>query len=212
MLASAPARVDLKYLERFPELARFRGDAAEPLTAAVAADVAARTPDEIARDAVRGIDATLAQELLDRILKAPPAFFEQVIAQLAMRLGYGGGRDEAVRVVGRGGDGGVDVEIDEDPLGVDRLFLQAKRYQQGSNIGEGTVRDFAGALRLRNTTKGVLVTTSAFTAAAVTAAERLGILLIDGGRLAHLMLRHEVGVRVAETLRIMRVDEDFFPE
>lgn len=214
VLAEEPTRIDLKYLSRFPELDEFRGESKNEIISSAGGQSvnAIQAPDALIRVAVAEIDALLKQQILDRVLKAKPEFFERMIARLALALGYGGRRIEAVRVVGRGGDGGIDVEIDEDALGLDRLFLQAKRYKPGNTVGDGTIRDFAGALRLRNGNKGVIVTTSSFSSSAKVSAERLGIVLIDGDQLAALMIRYDVGVRIEETFHIKKIDEDFFVE
>jgi restriction system protein len=209
-LASGPERIDIRWLSQFPEFQPLRADKQSSQGQDEAALPASATPDEVLRAAHAQIDAKLRADLLDLILKGDAAFFERLIGKLALALGYGGGRPEAVRVIGRGGDRGIDVEIDEDALGLDKLLLQAKRYVPGSNVGDGEVRDFAGALRLRNATKGVIATTSAFTAAARASAERLGIVLIDGDQLASLMIRFDVGVRIEATFHVKRIDADFF--
>lgn len=156
------------------------------------------------------INSSLRLQILERIIESSPIFFEHLIALLAVGLGYGGGRNDAVRVVGRGGDGGIDVEIDQDPLGIEKIYLQAKRYRLGNNVGDGIVRDFMGALHLRNAKRGVIVCTSSFTISAKTSAERLGIVLIDGEKLASLLIQHNIGVRVEHIFYVKRIDEDFF--
>jgi restriction system protein len=140
------------------------------------------TPDETLREAYSKITATLASELLDRVRNAPPAFFEKLIVSLLLAMGYGGTSSEAGRVLGQSGDDGIDGVIDQDPLGVDQVYLQAKRYSEGNNISAGTIRDFYGALSLKRARKGIFVTTSAFSSAAIQTARDLHsrIVLIDG--------------------------------
>ncbi len=171
-----------------------------------------QTPDELMRAAHAQIEAALAQELLDRIRASPPAFFEQLIVTLLLSMGYGGSTADAGRALGRSGDDGVDGVIDQDALGLDRVYVQAKRYAEGNNIGAGAIRDFFGSLDRHRANKGLFVTTSTFSSSARETAEFLSkrIVLIDGTQLAKLMIRHSVGCRVEETLYIKKVDEDFF--
>ena len=127
-------------------------------------------------------------------------------------MGYGGTSEEAGRALGQSGDDGVDGVIDQDPLGVDQIFVQAKRYAEGNNIGAGAIRDFFGALSLKKAQKGIFVTTSAFSQPAIDTARglRSRIVLIDGQQLARLMIRYNVGCRDEDVLHIKRLDEDFF--
>lgn len=127
-------------------------------------------------------------------------------------MGYGGSAVEAGRALGRTGDDGVDGVIDQDELGLDRVYIQAKRYAASNSVGSGAIRDFFGSLDRHKAAKGLFVTTSFFTASARDTAEYLSkrIVLIDGEKLARLMIRHNVGCRVEEVLNIKRIDEDFF--
>ena len=131
---------------------------------------------------------------------------------LLVSMGYGGTVSEAGRAIGKSGDDGVDGVIDQDPLGLDRVYIQAKRYQPQNNIGPGAIRDFFGSLDMHKATKGLFVTTSGFSNAASETVEKLGkrIVLIDGRTLAHLMIRYNVGCRSEELLEIKRLDEEFF--
>ena len=144
--------------------------------------------------------------------QASPAFFEQLIVELLTAMGYGGSPQEAGRAIGRSGDGGVDGVIDQDPLGVDQIYVQAKRYAPGNPVGASAIRDFFGAINLKRATKGIFVTTSTFSRSAVETTRGLGqrIVLIDGHRLAELMIRYNVGCRDEEILRIKKLDEEFF--
>ncbi len=139
-------------------------------------------------------------------------FFENLIVQLLIAMGYGGTSEEAGRAIGQSGDDGVDGVIDQDPLGVDQIYVQAKRYGEGNNIGAGAIRDFYGALSLKRAHKGIFVTTSAFSTAATETARGLGsrIVLIDGSHLARLMIRYNVGCRDEEIIHLKKLDEDFF--
>lgn len=137
------------YWVQFPEFVAFKTrrsleDEPRPTTASPLRRTDTRTPDEVIRTAYREIDGKLRQELLDRIIAAPPAFFERLIVALLIRMGYGGTEIETGKAIGRSGDGGVDGVIDQDPLGLDRVYIQAKRYAPGNNVGASAVRDFFG--------------------------------------------------------------------
>jgi restriction system protein len=220
-LAEAPSRVDNEYLSQFEEFIQFRtrNRTSESLSSASAAEASVapkltQTPDELLRNTVSQIEAALGKELLDRILAAPPAFFEGTIVRLLLAMGYGGSRDGAGQIVGRSGDGGIDGVIDQDALGLDRVYVQAKRYAIDNAVSEPEIRAFSGSLGAAKANKGVFVTTSYFTQPAQSFAERhpFRIVLIDGVQLAELMIRHNVGVRIDETLYLKKVDEDFFVE
>ncbi len=133
---------------------------------------------------------------------------------LLQAIGYGGSRKDAARAIGRVGDGGVDGVIDQDAFGLERVYVQSKRYAQNVAVGAPEIQKFVGSLNSKKANKGVFVTTSYFTDPAITEAEKTtyNIILIDGKRLTELMIRHNVGVRDEETLYIKKIDEDFFPE
>ncbi len=164
------------------------------------------------RAAHRQINAAIAQELLDRIRNAPPEFFERLIVNLLLAMGFGGSVEDAGRAIGRAGDDGIDGVIDQDALGLDRVYIQAKRYASGNNVGPDAIRGFFGSLDRHRATKGIFVTTSDFSPAARKTAKLLSkrIVLIDDAQLAMLMIRYNVGCRIEETLHIKRIDEDFF--
>lgn len=208
------AVINTAYLKQFDEFLAFQGRSSERETGEVElnkkqADI---TPDEALRSAHKAINDSLASDLLDRVRQSSAAFFEDLLVSLFVAMGYGGSAEEAGRALGRSGDDGVDGVIDQDPLGVDQIYLQAKRYGEGNNIGPGAIRDFFGALNLKRATKGIFVTTSTFSSAAIETARGLGsrIVLIDGPQLARLMLRYNIGCRDEEVLYLKKVDEDFF--
>ncbi len=218
VLDGKPEKIDNEYLSRFDAFVEFRETSKArvktPTLAAAGEVTEAETPDEAIRKAHREMDLALRQELLDRLLAAPPSFFETVVVDLVVALGFGGSVEEAGRSLGKSGDGGVDGVIDQDPLGLDRVYIQAKRYQPDNPVGAGAVRDFFGSLDTFKAGKGVFVTTSKFTPSAEQAVKMMSkrIVLIDGNRLAALMIRHNVGVRVEETIHLKAIDEGFFPE
>ena len=223
-LADAAATINNAYLDQFKEFQDFKAKvneadgatAATPTQASaiVSAQGSTETPDEALRKAHGAITGALAADLLDRVRQATPAFFEKLIVELLLAMGYGGTSEEAGRALGQSGDGGVDGVIDQDPLGVDQIFVQAKRYAEGNNIGAGAIRDFYGALSLKKAHKGIFVTTSAFSQPAVDTARGLGsrIVLIDGLQLSRLMIRYNVGCRDEDVLHLKKVDEDFFED
>jgi restriction system protein len=213
-----PAEINNEYLFQFPEFVAFRsrGKTLESVTTqgqqGPAAPIQAQTPDELIRANVKQIEAALAKELLDRILAASPAFFESLIVKLLLAMGYGGSRADAGQIVGRSGDHGIDGVIDQDSLGLDRVYLQAKKYGSDTPVTEPEIRGFSGSLGAAKANKGVFVTTSSFTQPARDFAERhpFKIVLIDGQHLTALMIRYSVGARIEETVHLKRIDEDFF--
>ena len=214
-LANTGVRIDNQLLKQFEEFQAFQARSAERADEADSSpsvDPPAITPDEALRVAHRRIEASLAADLIDRVRNASPAFFETLIVNLLLAMGYGGSSEEAGRALGRTGDDGIDGVIDQDPLGVDQIYIQAKRYAEGNTVGAGAIRDFFGGLSLKRASKGIFVTTSSFSASAVETARGLGsrIVLIDGPQLARLMIRYNVGCRDEEILHLKKVDEDFF--
>jgi len=217
-LADTTAIINNAYLDQFKEFQDFKAKVNEPVGAPgteapqAPQPLGQETPDEALRKAHASITGALAVDLLYRVRKATPAFFEKLIVELLLAMGYGGSSEEAGRALGQSGDDGVDGVIDQDPLGVDQIFVQAKRYAEGNNVGAGAIRDFYGALSLKKASKGIFVTTSAFSQPAVDTARGLGsrIVLIDGLHLSRLMVRYNVGCRDEDVLHLKRVDEDFF--
>jgi len=218
VLQSSPKKIDNKLLMQFEEFRHFRerssGTTSEQNGEAnvLAAEDQRRTPDETMRLAHRQIETALIHDLLERIRQAPPDFFERLMVNLLISMGYGGTAENAGRTLGRSGDDGVDGVVDQDALGLDRVYIQAKRYASGNNIGPGAIRDFFGSLDRHKATKGLFVTTSTFSSSAKETAEHLSkrIVLVDGDELARLMIRHNVGCRIEDTLHIKKVDEEFF--
>lgn len=143
-----------------------------------------------------------------------PSDFEELIIQLLIRMNYGQGREEMARALGGSGDGGVDGVVNQDPLGLDRVYIQAKRYKAGNTVGPNDINSFIGALNVKKANKGLFVTASSFTKQALehAAASSLHVVLMDGDRLAALMVRHNVGVVVRETIEIKAIDEGFFSD
>jgi restriction system protein len=217
-LTNATTVINNAFLDQFKEFQDFKAKVNEsealPMNRGplVAVSSSSETPDEALRRAHGVITRSLTADLLDRVRNSSPMFFEKLIVALLLAMGYGGTSEEAGRALGQSGDDGVDGVIDQDPLGVDQIFVQAKRYGEGNNIGAGAIRDFYGALSLKKAHKGIFVTTSTFSQPAMDTARGLGsrIVLIDGLQLSKLMLRYNVGCRDEDVLHLKKVDEDFF--
>lgn len=154
----------------------------------------------------------LADELLKAVMESPPSFFEQLVVDLLLRMGYGGSRQEAGEAIGRSGDEGIDGIIKEDRLGLDIIYVQAKLWE--SVVGRPDVQKFAGALQGQRARKGVFITTSTYSREATAFAANIEtkIILIDGAKLAELMIDHGVGVTTEETYEVKRIDSDYFPD
>jgi len=210
--------IDNSMLNEFPEFQAFkkrRGKEGEQVlddASQKPMEQGGQTPDELIRLNYSRINDALASDLLVRVTKSTPEFFENLIVGLLLAMGYGGSIESAGRAIGKSGDDGVDGVIDQDALGLDRVYIQAKRYAIGNNIGSGAIRDFFGSLDRFKAAKGLFVTTSDFSAPALETASSLSkrIVLINGAQLASLMIQYNVGCRVEETLTIRKVDEDFF--
>lgn len=212
VLANPPQMINIKFLESFPEFKAFREAAGSPITPQVEpTNLKELAPDEMIRSASEELQQSLSAELLGKILASPPDFFERLIVQLLIAMGYGGSAIEAGKALGKSGDGGVDGVIDQDALGLDRIYVQAKRYTD-SKVSSGEIRDFFGSLDRFKANKGLFVTTSTFSPAAKETADLLSkrIVLIDGPLLTRLMIRFDIGCRVEEVVYIKKIDEDFF--
>jgi restriction system protein len=212
VLSENPEKIDIKFLTRFQEFNQFRFPQDLPKKPLAPQSDSDLTPDETMRAVHDAINAALADELLTKIRDAPPAFFEALTVKLVVAMGYGGSLEDAGRALGKSGDGGVDGVIDEDQLGLDRIYIQAKRYKENISVSAGDIRNFFGALDQQKALKGIFITTSTFSPSAVSTASGLSkrIVLIDGSRLARLMIKYDVGCRTTETMAIKRIDEEFF--
>lgn len=212
VLANYKGQLDRVFLEKFDDFVEFRNRTNTKSLSPEQKSFSSDTPDEALRKAYEKINASFALELLDHIRSGTPEFFESLIVQLLIAMGYGGTSEDAGRALGQTGDGGIDGVIDQDPLGVDQIYIQAKKYADGNNIGSGAIRDFFGALNIKKAQKGIFVTSSKFSPAAVETASALGtrIVLIDGIQLAKLLMRYNIGCRDEDILHIKKIDEDFF--
>lgn len=220
ILAENPTSIDGDTLARFEEFASWRDGTtdgtgeptAKPSTPTLAPDVTHKTPEERIEDARRDLERGLKAELLDRVRTMTPAEFEELIVQLLLKMGYGQGAEEMAQALGGTGDQGIDGVVHQDPLGLDRAYIQAKRYAEGNTVGSREIRDFNGALDLVRAPKGLFVTASSFTKDAKTQAQNATrqIVLVDGEELTSMMIRYKIGTRVLATVDIQTIDEGFF--
>src|SRR5262245_31124758 len=211
-LQEKPRQVDVKLLERFTEFLEFRNRRRDRESPSIPAFTeAGETPEDALAAAYQMLRAALEAELLQQIKESSPAFFERLVVDLLVKMGYGGSRQDAGRAIGRSGDGGID-GINEDRLGLDVIYIQAKRWD--ATVGRPEIQRFAGALQGQRARKGVFITTSNFSQDAEDYAARIDsrIILIDGARLTRLMVDHNVGVSTVGIYEVKKVDSDFFTE
>ena len=228
LLAEKPSYIDAKTLERYPAFLEFKHRTRKPkqergkqpqaettyssATTVATGDDAGLTPVEEIEDAWHRHRLALEADLLEQVRACSPTFFERLVVDVLVAIGYGGNRSQAARSVGQSGDGGIDGTIDEDPLGLEVIYIQTKRWQ--GSVGRPEVQRFAGALQGQRARKGVMLTTSEFTREASDYVSTIDprIVLIDGQRLAQLMVDHGVGVSVAGHYPMHRIDSDYFTE
>lgn len=213
-LQDAPERITIRYLERFPGFVEFRStprsQKATPIE--VIADEEGRTPEETLEAAHLRLRTDLASELLSRVKKCSPQFFEQLVVELLLKMGYGGSREEAGEAVGAAGDEGIDGVINEDRLGLDTIYLQAKRWE--GTVGRPEIQKFVGALHGKRAKKGVFITTGAFSADGVEYVRNIEpkVVLINGQQLAEFMIDFNVGVDSVISYDVKKITSDYFDE
>jgi restriction system protein len=213
VLTGAPSRIDVNFLEQFEEFVQFRSIRREKSHSGEAVtDATDQTPEESLESAYQKLREGLASEILQITKSRSPAFFEQLVVDLLVKMGYGGSRREAGQALGKSGDGGIDGIIKEDKLGLDIIYIQAKRWD--GSVGRPEVQKSAGALQGQRAKKGIFITTSAFTKEAIDYATFIDskIILIDGARLAEFMIDHGVGVTTQTIYEIKKIDSDYFTE
>jgi len=212
VMEANPDRVDLSVLSQFPELAEFRrarNNRQPSQSEAPSRSDESATPEERMAAAYGELRSALAAEVLDHVMEQSPEFFEQVVLDVLHALGYGGRREDVQRL-GRSGDEGVDGVIREDALGLDLIYVQAKRWL--NPVSRPDIQRFVGALQGQRATKGVFITTSSFSSEArkYAAGITLRVILVDGVELAELMLDHDVGVTPSRRYEIKKIDQDYF--
>lgn len=214
-LQLSPELINVKFLQRYPEYIEFIQGKKEdgPSSSTTPTKLSDETPEELLETAYQKLRNQLASDLLDSVKSASPAFFERLVIDLLVKMGYGGSRREAGEAMGRSGDEGIDGIIKEDRLGLDIIYLQAKRWTTGT-VGRPEIQKFAGTLQGQRARKGIFLTTSAFTndAREYVSMIESKIILIDGKRLAELMIDHGVGVTTLASYEVKRVDTDYFVE
>jgi restriction system protein len=212
VLKMNPTRIDRKFLQQFPEYLEFQKTSRLQENSEEETIQPNQTPEEILEISYQNLRHDLASDLIDRIKKCSPRFFERLVVQLLVAMGYGGSRKDAGQAIGQSGDGGVDGIIKEDKLGLDAVYVQAKRWE--GTVGRPIIQAFAGSLEGQRARKGILITTSQFSQEArdyVTRIEKR-IVLIDGEQLAQLMIDHGIGVNEVATYSVRKIDLDYFGE
>lgn len=214
VLAQNPERIDNKFLDQFPEFVEFRtkkSDQPGPVST-TATEESKGTPEERLDSAYSDLRVELKHELLQQVQSASPQFFEQLVVDVLVSMGYGGSRKDAGQALGGSGDGGIDGIIKEDRLGLSVIYLQAKRWE--NTVGRPEIQKFAGALQGHRATKGVFLTTSNYSREALEYARTITskIVLLDGDRIGDLMLDCGVGVSTVQTIKVQRIDHDYFSE
>lgn len=213
-LEKNPSKINLDFLMQYQQFRDFfqKANAQAEAVSQPSQNSALKTPDETLQAAYTTLNNDLIAEVLDRLGKVAPEFFEQVVVELLVAMGYGGSRQDAGEKIGKSGDGGVDGVIKEDRLGLDAIYIQAKRWQ--GVVGRPEIQKFVGALQGQRARKGVFMTTSWFSAEAIEYVSMIDVkvVLLDGPRIAKLMIEHDVGVSPVSTFVVKRVDSDYFDE
>ncbi|MDP2830029.1 MAG: restriction endonuclease [Sulfuricellaceae bacterium] len=213
VLSENPQSLNIKYLKRFPEFVAFNaGKPKDESKFVESLSANSETPDELIAGGYKQLREALAVELLGRIKTVGPSRFEELVVELLLKMGYGGTQEDAGQVVGKSGDGGIDGIINEDRLGLDVLYIQAKRWE--ADVGRPEIQKFVGALAGNKANKGVFITSSGFTKEAKTYASQVNhrVILIDGPMLAELMMDYDLGVSTREVYTVKRLDSDYFEE
>ncbi len=212
-LKTVPEEINVGYLKRYPEFIDFQSgkkDISEEIT--TEEEENDKTPEESLEASYIKIRKALAQELLNRIIELPPSFFEKLVVELLVKMGYGGSIKDAGKAMGKSGDEGIDGTIKEDKLGLDIIYIQAKRWQPGNVVGRPEIQKFVGALAGQGAKKGIFITTSNFTKDAIEYVPRneTKIVLLDGEQVAQLMIDYNLGVTVQQTFELKKIDSDYF--
>ena len=216
-LKKNPNRIDAKYLKQFPAFLEFQkasrndNDTEEEI---VSVETNQQTPEENLDKAYQRIRKSLASELLNKVVELSPTFFERLVVELLVKMGYGGSIKDAGRAIGKSGDEGIDGTIKEDKLSLDIIYIQAKRWKPGNVVGRPELHKFVGALAGQGAKKGIFITTSNFTkeASEYTPKNETKIVLIDGEQLAQLMIDYNLGCTSQQIYELKKIDSDYFDE
>lgn len=215
-LNKKPNRIDAKYLKQFPSFIEFqnanRSD--NDLEQLISQEPSEQTPEENLDKAYQRIRKSLASELLTKVLELSPTFFERLVVELLVKMGYGGSIKDAGKAIGKSGDEGIDGTIKEDKLGLDIIYIQAKRWKPGNVVGRPELHKFVGALAGQGAKKGIFITTSNFTKEAFeyTPRNETKIVLIDGEQLTQLMIDYNIGCTPQQIYELKKIDNDYFGE
>lgn len=215
VVQSKPEKINVQYLRRFPDFIEFQSLKKDETETLIEIDnVNEQTPEETLDLSYQKIRKALALELLNKVMFLSPTFFEKLVVELLVKMGYGGSIKDAGRAIGKSGDEGIDGTIKEDKLGLDVIYIQAKRWQTGNVVGRPELQKFVGALAGQGAKKGIFITTSSFTKEALEYSPKneTKIVLIDGERLAQLMIDYDLGVSLVNKYEIKRIDNDYFGE
>ncbi len=215
VIKSNPSSIDVKFLKQFSEFIEFQSAKREDEQSNIEGqDDNAQTPEEALETAYQKIRKTIAQDLINKVLTLSPAFFEKLVVELVVKMGYGGSIKDAGKAIGKSGDEGIDGTIKEDKLGLDVIYIQAKRWQPGNVIGRPELQKFVGALAGQGAKKGIFITTSSFTKDALEYSPKneTKIVLIDGEQLAQYMIDYNLGVTLVNSYEVKRIDNDYFEE
>jgi len=215
LLATNPPKVDISVLEQYPEFIEFKNRKKEKSGSESQAEEqteqeSAQTPEDALASAYKKLRSALETEVITSVKEASPSFFERLVVDFLVKMGYGGNRQDAGKALGKSGDGGIDGIINEDRLGLDVIYIQAKRWE--GSVGRPEIQKFAGALQGQRARKGVFITTSYFTKEAIEYAALIEskIILIDGEHLSNLMVEHNVGVSTVGQYEVKKLDSDYF--
>lgn len=210
VLKSNPSRIDMNYLKRFPEYIEFKEKENDKEDKKKNEIIKENTPEENLELSYQEIRDNLALDVLENVMGCSPAFFERLVVELLVEMGYGGSRREAARAVGQTGDEGIDGIIDEDKLGLDTIYIQAKKW--ANSVGRPEIQKFVGALAGKRARKGIFITTSSFSSEAIKYVTEIDskVILIDGKKLAGLMIDYNVGVTEVTSYKLKRIDSDYF--
>lgn len=214
LLKENPPKIDLMVLEKYPDFIEFRALSKKIKEISKESDVSVQhTPEELIESGYKIIKEQLAKELLEKIKSCSPSFFERLVVELLIKMGYGGSRKNAGKAIGKTGDGGIDGIIHEDRLGLDTIYIQAKRWSD-STISSSEIHKFVGALAGKKAKKGIFITTSKFSNSAIEYASSLEnrVILIDGDQLSEYMIDFNVGVSSSAIYEIKKIDLDFFSD
>lgn len=217
LLDTNPEKIDISVLEQYPEFIEFKNrkkakNGNEVQEVAPTEQASTLTPEDALASAYKQLRAALETEVLGSVKEASPSFFERLVVDLLVKMGYGGSRQDAGKALGKSGDGGIDGIINEDRLGLDVIYIQAKRWE--GSVGRPEIQKFAGALQGQRARKGVFITTSFFTKEAIEYASLIEskIILIDGEHLSKLMAEHNVGVSTVGQYEVKKLDSDYFDD